>query len=154
MFVDSWRLMRDYFYDRNMHGLDWPATLARYKPLLSRVTDRNELADLFGLMHGELSALHVAVYGGDKRQANGRVQQASLGAILERDSKSGGYRVEHIYEGDPDMPDEIAPLARPGVDMSVGDVILDINGVPVLSVDHPSSLLRNQIFGSYIFLEK
>jgi len=144
MFVDSWRLMRDYFYDRDMHGLDWPAMLERYKPLLPRVTDREELADLFGEMHGELSALHVAVYGGDKRQGKDLVRQASLGALLERDPKSGGYRVTHIYEGDPDMPDEIAPLARAGVDMAVGDLILDINGVPVLSVDHPSRLLRNQ----------
>ena len=23
MFLDAWRLERDYFYDRNMHGVDW-----------------------------------------------------------------------------------------------------------------------------------
>src|SRR6185295_7496316 len=25
MFVEAWRLERDYFYDRKMHGADWPA---------------------------------------------------------------------------------------------------------------------------------
>ncbi len=25
MFTEAWRLERDYFYDRGMHGVDWPA---------------------------------------------------------------------------------------------------------------------------------
>ena len=25
MLVDAWRMERDYFYDRGMHGVDWPA---------------------------------------------------------------------------------------------------------------------------------
>ena len=29
MFVEAWRLERDYFYDRGMHGVDWPAMLRR-----------------------------------------------------------------------------------------------------------------------------
>ena len=36
MFVESWRLERDYFYDRDMHGLDWPAIRAKYAPLAER----------------------------------------------------------------------------------------------------------------------
>ena len=29
MFVEAWRLERDYFYDRGMHGVDWPAMQAQ-----------------------------------------------------------------------------------------------------------------------------
>ena len=36
------------------------------------------------------------------------------------------------------------PLARPGVNVSEGDVLLAINGTPLTSVAHPSELLRNQ----------
>jgi len=38
MFVEAWRLERDYFYDRNMHGVDWRAMLNKYLPLIDRVT--------------------------------------------------------------------------------------------------------------------
>jgi tricorn protease len=36
MFNDAWRMERDYFYDRNLHGVDWPATRKRYETLLPR----------------------------------------------------------------------------------------------------------------------
>ena len=44
MFTEAWRLERDYFYDRNMHGVDWTAMKAKYLPLVDRVTDRAELS--------------------------------------------------------------------------------------------------------------
>ena len=50
MFTEAWRLERDYFYDRGMHGLDWPAIQAKYLPLVDRVTDRAELSDLLAQM--------------------------------------------------------------------------------------------------------
>jgi tricorn protease len=37
MFVEAWRLERDYFYDRGMHGLDWPVVREKYRPLVDRV---------------------------------------------------------------------------------------------------------------------
>ena len=106
MFVDAWRLERDYFYDRGMHGVDWPAIRARYEPLVERVTDRAELSDLLSQMVGELSALHIFVRGGELRRGQDDVTPASLGARLVRDEQAGGYRVEHIYQSDPDLPDE------------------------------------------------
>jgi tricorn protease len=144
MFVEAWRLERDYFYDRGMHGNDWPAVLRKYEPLVDRVTDRDELSDLLAQMVSNLSALHTYVYGGDVRRCRDQVQPASLGALLQRDSVDGGWRVARIYRSDPDYPDQLAPLARPGVDVSSGDVIEAINGVATLGVADPSLLLRNQ----------
>ena len=144
MFVEAWRLERDYFYDRGMHGLEWPAVLAKYRPLVDRVTDRAELSDLLGQMIGELSALHMFVYGGDTRKGKDDVEPASLGAALVRDEAAGGWRVEHVYRADPDLPDQLSPLARPGVDVRDGDVIVAINGTDTLKAADPSVLLRNQ----------
>jgi tricorn protease len=144
MFTDAWRMERDYFYDRRMHGVDWPAVRDRYAPLVERITDRAELSDLLSQMVGELSALHIFVRGGELRRGQDDVVPASLGARFARDAKAGGYRVEHIYRSDPDLPDEIAPLARPSVDVSEGDVIEQVNGVPALSSPDIGSLLRNQ----------
>ena len=143
MFREAWRLERDYFYDRRMNGVDWPGMLAKYQPLVDRVSDRAELSDLLSQMVGELSALHIFVRGGDLRKGKDSIAPASLGAQLARDEKAGGLRVAHIYRSDPDYPDRLAPLARPGVDVHEGDVIEAINGVPALSVPDAAILLRD-----------
>ena len=144
MFREAWRLERDYFYDTGMHGLDWAAIRAKYAPLAERVSDRRELSDLLAQMVSELSALHIYVSAGDVRKGDDDVKPAFLGAVLERHEQAGGYRVAHVYRSDPDYPDERAPLARPGVDVRDGDVILAINGVATLSVPDPAVLLRGQ----------
>lgn len=141
MLVDAWRLERDYFYDKNMHGVDWPAVLDRHLPLLERVTDRYELDDLLISMVSELSALHTFVYGGQKRETPEDIAPASLGARLHKDTLQGGYVIDHIFKGDPDLPEQYAPLAQPHMKISEGDVILRINGIETLTVEHINRLL-------------
>ncbi|NNF08248.1 MAG: protease [Candidatus Eisenbacteria bacterium] len=143
MFVDAWRLERDYFYDRGMHGVDWPAMRARYEPLVDRVRDREELDDIVEQLVAELSALHTYVYGGDHRGGPESVSIGSLGGVLSRSSR--GYTVDHIYQSDPDRPELLSPLARPDVGVKVGDVVTHINGVSVLSAPNYQALLRNQV---------
>lgn len=142
IFRDSWRLKRDYFYDPAMHGVDWQAMHDRYFPLVDRVTDREELNNLMGQMHAELSALHSSVSGGDIRKGRDYAPPAALGARLEKDEAAGGYRIKHIYRSDPDYPNELSPLARQHLKISEGDVITKINGITLLEADHPSALLR------------
>jgi tricorn protease len=144
MFVDAWRLERDYFYDRGMHGVDWPAMRKKYEPLVARVTDREELADLMAQMVSELSALHIFVRPGDVRKGSDEIAPARLGAALVRDAKAGGYRIERIYRHDPDEPERASPLARPGVKVQVGDTILAVDGSPTLPATDLGALLRGK----------
>jgi tricorn protease len=145
IYVDAWRMERDYFYDPGMHGLDWEAVRNKYMPLVDRVTTRAELSDVIGEVIGELSVLHASVRGGDMRTGDDNVQVASLGARLARDAAGGGYRVEYIYQSDPDYPDEMSPLADPDVGVENGDLIEAVNGVGTLDVPHIGALLRNQV---------
>jgi tricorn protease len=144
MFLESWRLERDYFYDPKLHNIDYKGILDRHLPLVERVTDRDELGDLISNLVGELSALHIYVYGGDVRRSSDKIGIATLGAVLSRDEAAGGYRVTHIYQSDPDYLDVASPLAQPGIGVAEGDVILAINGTPTLSAPSPEILLRNQ----------
>lgn len=144
MFADAWRLERDYFYDRGMHGVDWPAVRKRYEKLLPRVSDRDELDDLVGQMVSELSALHTFVRGADVRQGPDEISPARLGAALVRDDKAGGYRVERVYRHDPDEPERASPLARPDVHVKAGDVIVSIDGNPTLGAADIGELLRGK----------
>jgi tricorn protease len=142
MFADAWRMHRDYFYDKAMHGVDWKAVRAKYEPLVDRVTDRAELGDLLGQMSSELGALHSQIGMPDLRAGSEDPGLAGLGARLSR--QADGWRIDRIYAGDPELPDELAPLAAPGLGIQAGDVITAINGRSALEAADPSELLRGQ----------
>lgn len=143
-FLDAWRLHRDYFYDKQMHGVNWSAMRDKYGELIGRIRDRTELSDLIAQMVSELSVLHTFVGGGDLRPSPDDIPVATLGAVLERDDAQGGWVVKHVYQSDPDRPDRLSPLARPAVSVKSGDVILSINGTGTMSAVHPYELLRKQ----------
>jgi tricorn protease len=151
LYLDAWRLERDYFYDRGMHGVDWNAIRDHYLPLVDRVADRDELNDVIAQMVSELSALHIFVFGGDFRQPSDQVEIATLGAVLRRDEQAGGFVVQHIYLHDPDLPNEAPPLARPDSIVREGEVILSIDGEDSLSVPDERALLRGKA-GSKVLL--
>jgi tricorn protease len=145
MFLDALRMEEDYFYDPGMHGLDWKAVTAKHLALVDRVTTRDELSDLIGRAVGELSALHTAVRGGEFRTGEDNIQVASLGVRLAKEAKAGGYRIEHIYESDPDYPEEMSPLADPYLGVAEGDVIVAVNGAPAADEPDIGALLRDQV---------
>lgn len=145
MFMDSWRLERDYFWDPGMSGIDWPAMRDKYLPMVDRVRSRDELRDIQAQMAAELSTLHTFVYGGYDRDDDLSIDVGFLGATLQRAESDGGWRVTRIYQADPDLPDQASPLAAFGTDVQVGDVITAINGVATGSVADPRALLRNQV---------
>lgn len=64
VFNESWRHMRDFFYDPNMHGYDWDSLRLKYEQLLPYVKHRNDLTYIIGEMLGELDAGHAYVSGG------------------------------------------------------------------------------------------
>ena len=157
MFGDSWRMLRDYFYDVNMHGLDWEGIYDKYLPLVSRVGHREELDHVFKLMASELSALHVFVYGGEYRSVMGYEESfvnrvGSLGAKMSKTAE--GYLVETIFEGDPDFPYVSKPIYSPLSQktlsksnqrgLEAGDVIVSINNEDVRSLPSIWYALRGQ----------
>ena len=145
MFDDAWRLQRDLFYDKGMHGLDWPAVKQRYEVFLPRVHDRRELNDLMAQMVGEISALHAFVRGGAQARPSMLAAEAlllrpaHLGGVFSRCSK--GWRVDHVYRGDEERPGSLSPLAAFGCSVGPGDVITHVNGAPTAFAAHLNELL-------------
>lgn len=150
MFVDAWRMQRDYFYDPKMHRVDWEAARRRHEVLLPRLTTRWELDDLIGQMVGELSAMHTDVYSGDIRDATDGATLGYLGGQFSRVEE--GFRVDQLYGTDPDYPAEVGPLLRSGVEMQVGDVILAVDGVSATSAREIGELLKKKA-GRKVLLE-
>ncbi|MEM6648538.1 MAG: S41 family peptidase, partial [Bacteroidota bacterium] len=144
IYHDAWRLHRDYFWDPNMHGVDWETMRDKYAALLPRVGARQELSDLQAMLVSELSLLHSSAGGGDVRREDLNVSPASLGGHFERDADTGGFRLVHRYASDPDLPDQRSPLAHPDVQIEEGSVILAVNGQQASEAMHLGQLLMDQ----------
>lgn len=142
MFVDAWRMQRDFLFDPNLRGQDWVAIRARFEPLVQRVGDRRELDDLLGQMVAELGVLHSQVRGGEYAGESESGSPAFLGAQFE--AVDGGLRIIRIYHSDPELPNAGSPLARSGVVLGVGDVITAVNGRPVRSLADLAERLDHQ----------
>ena len=132
MFDDAWQLDRDLFFDKTMRGTDWAGVRAKFAPLVERVADRDELNDVLAQMLAELGTMHSQIAPGDLRAAQDGGQPGFLGAIFAREA--GGYRIQHIYRTDPELPDERGPLDRAGVDVREGDLLTAIDGQPLTGV--------------------
>jgi tricorn protease len=124
-----WRQMRDFFYDADMHGVDWKGVRAKYEPLLAHVNHRADLTYVIGEMIGELDAGHAYVGGGDMPKPE-RIQTGLLGAQLKRDADTGYYQIVKILHGEAGDPKLRSPLAEPGVDVKEGDFIVAVDGRP------------------------
>ncbi len=128
MFDDAWRTMKHRFYDAKMHGTDWDAMRAKYRPLIEYVGDRQELLNIINEMIGELNASHTGAAPPPGRgREPGAASTGHLGLELEADAAAGRYRVTHIYED--------GPADKDWVKVSVGDYLLAIDGKPVRAGD-------------------
>jgi tricorn protease len=125
MYREVWRIQRDFLYDPNHHGLNIPATEKKYSAYLAGVGGRGDLNYLFVEMLGEVTIGHMFIGGGDIPKPR-QVKGGLLGADYK--VENGRYRFARIYNGENWNPELRAPLTQPGVDVKVGDYLLEVNG--------------------------
>ncbi|MEP0365724.1 MAG: PDZ domain-containing protein [Cyclobacteriaceae bacterium] len=131
IYWDVWRLQRDFFYDKDMHGVDWKATGDQYAKLLDQCVTRWDVNYVIGELIAELNASHAYRGGGDLERSE-RLNVGYLGVNWE--VSNGYYRIKKIISGAPWDVETRSPLSEPGVNIKAGDYILAVNGVP-LSTD-------------------
>ncbi len=144
IFNEGWRIFRDWFYVRNMHGVDWENVREKYAPLVEHVAHRADLDYIFGEMVGELNAGHTYVNWGDFKRVE-RVDTGLLGAELEADEKTGRYRIQKIFAGENWNENTRSPLTEQGVDVREGDYLMRLNGSDVTLNDNPYAFLENTV---------
>lgn len=140
-FDDAWRILRDWFYDPNMHGNDWNGIRAKYAQLVPFVAHRADLDYILGEIAGEMNSGHVYV-GSPPELNQPRVENGLLGAEIVADD--GGFRIKHIYPGENWHENFRSPLTEPGVKVREGDYILAVDGVSTKGVDNFYRLLENK----------
>ncbi len=140
IFNEAWRIQRDWFYDVNMHGVDWPAVRDHYLPYVKECGTRNDLNYLIGEMIGELNIGHTYVWGGDIKDEAKKMPVTLLGCDLDF---SGAYpRIKKILrpsEADPQLKSALA--LTPAKD---GDYIISVDKVDAGKGKNFYSLFENK----------
>src|SRR5690606_14629121 len=96
---------------------------------------RSDLGYLIATVAGELTVGHSYLTGEGDVPGDEPVAVGLLGADLVVDD--GHYRIERIYTGENWNPDLRAPLSAPGIDVSEGDYILEVNGRALAAPANP-----------------
>lgn len=136
---EAGRLIRAYFWEPHMCGIDWPAVLDQYRPLVERVASPDEFADLLREVLGELGTSHAYVSAARRNEGPPHYQRAMglLGANLV--CRDGSWMVKRILPGDSSDSKARSPLAGAGI--REGAVLTHIDGRPVDPVTGPFPLL-------------
>ncbi len=139
LFTDAWRIERDYFYDANMHGVNWKEVKERYAKMLNGAITREEVDFIIGEMIGELSASHTYHGGGDVEEE----KSLSVGYLgVDWAADGDYYKIKKIIHGAPWDAEEHSSLDVSGIDIKEGDYILAVNGIPLTTAQEPYAVFQ------------
>jgi tricorn protease len=129
MYRESWRIMRDWFYDPSHHGQNLPELERHYGEYLPGIVRRSDLNSLLNRMLGHISVSHLGVGGGDlpPPAAGPPDRTGLLGADYDIDQNR--YRFRKIYRSMPfSSPSGFAPapLDSPGSRVKDGEYLLAV----------------------------
>jgi tricorn protease len=134
LFQHVWQMTKLKFYRPDMHGRDWDALRADYARYLPELQTWEDFCDLLGEMAGELNASHMGCYW--LHQPVLADATAALGIYQDADHSGAGVKVKQVLSGGPcDLA--VHPVAA-------GSVITELDGVPVLHIEHLHELLNRK----------
>ncbi|TQK45095.1 tricorn protease [Streptomyces sp. SLBN-118] len=136
---EAGRIVRAFFWEPGMCGIDWEAVLDQYRPLVERVASPDEFADLLREVLGELGTSHAYVTGARRNEGPPHYQRAMglLGANLV--CRDGSWLVSRILPGESSDSKARSPLAGTGI--REGAVLTHVDGRPVDPVTGPYPML-------------
>jgi tricorn protease len=127
VFNEGWRIMKNRFYDAEMHTVNWASMRTLYEPLLDFVVDQEELHAVMMMMIGELNASHTGVSGGPSDAGPSTGQTRQPGFLFTSDP-SGFYRVGHIFKTGPADHDYLK--------IAEGNYIISLDGRDLKTTDN------------------
>ncbi|MCX4676542.1 S41 family peptidase [Streptomyces sp. NBC_01433] len=136
---EAGRIIRSYFWEPDMCGIDWGGVLDQYRPLVERVSSPDEFADLLREVLGELGTSHAYVAPARRNEGPPHYQRAIglLGANLV--CRDGAWLVQRILPGDSSDSKARSPLAGTGIREDAA--LTHVDGRPVDPVTGPYPLL-------------
>jgi tricorn protease len=133
MYRETWRIERDFFYDKHYGGLNLAQTERTFAQFLPGIGSRDDLTFLTHQMLSYLSTGHLWVRGGTEPDMN-KVTTGLLGA--DYTIENGRYRFTKIFNGENWNPQLAAPLTQPGETVHEGEYLIAVNGRPLHAGDN------------------
>lgn len=128
MYRESWRIMRDWFYDPNHHGQNLAELERHYAQYLPGIVRRTDLNALLNRMLGHISVSHLGVGGGDQPPSATPPDRTGL-LTADYEVDHNRYRFKRIYRTTPyNSPSGFAPasLDLPGARVKEGEYLLAV----------------------------
>lgn len=96
MFDHVWRQVKDKFYDKNIHGVDWEGYRKTYERFLPYINNNHDFQEMLSEMLGELNASHT---GARYSSSWASLQTASLGLFFDEDYTGDGLKIAEVIKG-------------------------------------------------------
>ena len=122
VFDETWRVIRERYYDPALHGLDWDDLRARLRPLAAEARGETEFYTVLRRLTSRLRDAHTRVFSPDERFDWQRPTYISTGVSLRE--IAGEIVVTQV--------ERESEAERGGV--RAGDELLEIEGEPAVTV--------------------
>lgn len=119
VFDDVWETIEERYYDTNFHGIDWQAKRVTFRPAAARAGNTQEFYDVLRQMIASLRDAHTRVYSPDEKFDWWSPRFVTVGLTIRE------------VEGAPTVIQVEPDSAAARTDIRQGDVILNVDDVPV-----------------------
>lgn len=117
IFDHAWKQVKDKFYVKDLHGIDWDYYKTTYQKFLPHINNNYDFAEMLSEMLGELNGSHT---GARYFTSGSSMPTASLGAFFDNEYKEDGLKIKEIINQ--------GPLTNANTKISIGSIILKIDG--------------------------
>lgn len=133
------------FYNKNMHGVDWPYMTEHYRQFMPHINNNYDFAELLSEILGELNVSHT----GGRFSGYGSYQAdrtATLGLLYDMTYTGDGLKVDEILED--------GPFSNANTKLAKGMIIEKINGEQIKAGEDYATMLcdiagRKTLIGIY-----
>ena len=133
IFDHACSLVKEKFYVKDLHGVDWEYYCKEYRKFLPHIANNVDFADLLSELLGELNASHT----GAQSSLGANYNTAVLGAFYDEDYKGDGLKIKEIMKK--------SPLTKYSSKIKAGDIIEAIDGEKIEAGCDYNYMLDNKI---------
>ena len=134
IFEHAWQQVKDKFYMKDLHGVDWNGYKKVYEKFLPYINNNYDFAEMLSELLGELNASHTgARYSG----RGGAMPTASLGVFYDETYKGDGLKIKEIPAK--------SPFSQIKTKVTEGCIIEQIDGREVKKGEDYFPLLEGKV---------
>jgi len=121
MFEHMWRQVREKFYVKNLHGVNWDLMKKEYAKFLPHINNNYDFSEMASEMLGELNASHTGCFY--RGHIDGADKTANFGVFFDENYSGNGLKISEVIER--------GPLSKVKTNVQAGVIIEKIDGIEI-----------------------